>query len=108
MATIYFHYHELLRQSADQAVRNGRKDHPNDDEDQQQQAATSTSSEKKRLKKAKENQDEDGALKSPFSFHADTEATLAALQPRMNRLAYLQTAGATNLEALTRSLGPKL
>ncbi|KAK1930330.1 hypothetical protein P3T76_014290 [Phytophthora citrophthora] len=108
MATIYFHYHELLRQSADQAVRNGRENHPNDDEDQQQRAAIDKLSKTEKLKRAKENQDEDGALKSPFNIHTDTEATLAALQPRMNRLAYLQTAGATNLEALTRSLGPKL
>ncbi|KAG1695771.1 hypothetical protein DVH05_019110 [Phytophthora capsici] len=103
MATIYFHYHELLRQSADQAVRNGRENHPNDNDDQQQDAPTNKLAKKEELKTTK---DEDQALKS--RIQADTEATLAALQPRMNRLAYLQTAGATNLEALARSLGPKL
>lgn len=105
MATIYFHYHELLRQSADQAVRNGRENHPNDNDDQQQDAPTNKLAKKEELKTTK---DEDQASKSPSSIQADTEATLAALQPRMNRLAYLQTAGATNLEALARSLGPKL
>ncbi|KAF1780781.1 hypothetical protein GQ600_1371 [Phytophthora cactorum] len=86
MASIYFNYNELLRLSAEQAhLRRRRK--------------------QKTRAKAKENQDEDGA---PFRIQTDTEATLAALQPRMNRLAYLQTATATNLDALARSLGPKL
>ncbi|ETN15645.1 hypothetical protein F442_01708 [Phytophthora nicotianae P10297] len=67
MASIYFHYNELLRLSAEQAVMT---------EDQQQDEK------KPEMRvRAKENQDEDGALKT------DIEATLAALQPRMNRLA---------------------
>ncbi|KAF1780778.1 hypothetical protein GQ600_6419 [Phytophthora cactorum] len=84
MASIYFNYNELLRLSAEQAKKKKKQ---------------------KTRAKAKENQDEDGA---PFRIQTDTEATLAALQPRMNRLAYLQTATATNLDALARSLGPKL
>lgn len=125
MASIYFYYNELLRQSADQAVMSGKNTHSaghsyfaGDNEDlkqqQQQEAATEKSSEKKQHgssinpaeMKTEANQDEDGALKAPVRI--DTEATLAALQPRMNRLAFLQTAVATNLDALARSLGPKL
>ncbi|KAG6947926.1 hypothetical protein JG688_00015333 [Phytophthora aleatoria] len=95
MASIYFNYNELLRLSAEQAVNEGLE----------QQDIASEKKKQKTRAKAKENQDEDGA---PFRIQSDTEATLAALQPRMNRLAYLQTATATNLDALARSLGPKL
>ncbi|KAG7392376.1 hypothetical protein PHYPSEUDO_000784 [Phytophthora pseudosyringae] len=115
MASIYFYYNELLRQSADQAATSSKNAYYGHED---VQAATAKSLEKKRQgssfnptktkTKEKENQDDDGAPKAPFGIHADTEATLAALQPRMNRLAYLQTAGTTNLDALTRSLGPKL
>ncbi|KAF4035474.1 hypothetical protein GN244_ATG12512 [Phytophthora infestans] len=87
MASIYFHYNELLRLSAKQAVMN---------EDQQQP--------KKQTEKKPEMRVNHGVSKVPFS----NEATLVALQPRMNRLAYLQAATGTNLDALARSLGPRL
>ncbi|GMF26652.1 unnamed protein product [Phytophthora lilii] len=121
MASIYFYYNELLQQSANQAVSSGKNDYFARRSDavaanlQQQEAGTKKTSDKKNqrsssdLAKVKtENQDDDGATMAPFRLQVDTEATLAALQPRMNRLAYLQTAGATNLDALARSPGPKL
>ncbi|KAF1780774.1 hypothetical protein GQ600_5787 [Phytophthora cactorum] len=96
MASIYFNYNELLRLSAEQAVNEGLE---------QQDIASEKKKKQKTRAKAKEIKTKNGA---PFRIQTDTEATLAALQPRMNRLAYLQTATATNLDALARSLGPKL
>ncbi|KAJ8563836.1 hypothetical protein ON010_g7508 [Phytophthora cinnamomi] len=79
-----------------------------DDEHQQQQEADSPDKMRRGSPSGstmkKDNQDEDAVLKVVFN----TEATLAALQPRMNRLTYLHTPGNANLEALARSLGPKL
>lgn len=122
MASIYFYYNELLRQSADQAVSSGTNTHfadlyktaiPDEDAQQQQQRQQEADSAEKKQRgghpsdpEAKQgNQDEDAALKA---VGLSTEATMAALQPRMNRLAYLHTTGNVNLEALARSLGPKL
>lgn len=110
MASIYFYYNEVLRQSAQHASLRGlnaaeegaeevsqqQEDQPHGEKTEQATATTS---------RPKENQDEDSdtILKAQLS----TEATLAALQPRMNRLAYLSNAAVTNLDALARSLGPK-
>ncbi|KAL4106254.1 hypothetical protein PRIC1_004306 [Phytophthora ramorum] len=118
MASIYFCYNELLRQSADQAVAN-RKDLArqgySEDDCQQKEAVSrrstvkqGESSNRAEKYKPKENQAEDCALRMPFTKQADVEATLAALQPRMNRLVYLQPSAAPNLDVLARSLGPKL
>ncbi|RLN92581.1 hypothetical protein BBJ28_00021399 [Nothophytophthora sp. Chile5] len=105
MATIYFYYNELLRQSeaaatqaqSSSATADGHVKEPQQDDD----GAEPTPAEPA---KTSENQDEESSLPpSP----ADSEAELAALQPRMNRLAYLQTAVASNLDALARALGPK-
>ncbi|KAE9006806.1 hypothetical protein PF010_g12028 [Phytophthora fragariae] len=108
MASIYFYYNELLRQSADQAVSRGMsaQSTPDQYEELQQQAESSEKKQRGHPSDPEEqgNQDEDAALKMVLN----TEATLAALQPRMNRLVYLHTSGNVNLEVLARSLGPKL
>ncbi|GMF44078.1 unnamed protein product [Phytophthora fragariaefolia] len=104
--------------AADQAVSCGKNTHlaglgssaaPDDDSQQQQQEEKRPPEKQERdrlsdLAEKKGNQDEDGSLKAVVN----TDATLAILQPRINRLAYLHTPGNANLEALARSLGPKL
>jgi hypothetical protein len=110
MASIYFYYNELLRQSADHAVVNGAR--VDSIGLQQREAAVAQASNKKQRghgnepadakAKASENQDDDAAPHAPFQQYADAEAALAALQPRLNRLAYLPVA-----TTLARSLGPQ-
>ena len=117
MASIYFCYNELLRHSADQAVMHDKKTHGLGHEHIRQQQGDKSSEKMHQgfsnnpgqmTSNAIETQNDDKALKVPFRLDSDLEVTLIALQPCMNRLAYLQTAVGTNLDALVRSLGPKL
>ncbi|CAH0516529.1 unnamed protein product [Peronospora belbahrii] len=117
MASIYFYYNELLRHCADETVTNDTYSPGGDFRQQQQHGDMSFEKKHQELtihhlgqlqSIAVKSQDEDKALKAQCMYYPSTEATFVTLQPRMNRLAYLQTAVATNLDALIRSLGPKL
>ncbi|RLN75068.1 hypothetical protein BBJ28_00012604 [Nothophytophthora sp. Chile5] len=105
MASIYFYYNELLRQSEAAAAQGQRSSAAADDRAKEpQQDDNAAEPAPAEPAKTGENQDEEPSLPPPPT---DSEAQLAALQPRMNRLAYLQTAVASNLDALARALGPK-
>ncbi|CAI5742126.1 unnamed protein product [Peronospora destructor] len=117
MASVYFYYNELLRHSADHAVMYDKNTHGSGHEHIQQQQGNKSfekmhqgfsNNPGQMTSNVIESHDDDKVLKVPFRLHPNTEATLIALQPRMNRLAYLQTAVGTNLDALVRCLGPKL
>ncbi|CAH0491528.1 unnamed protein product [Peronospora farinosa] len=109
MTSIYFYYNELLHHSADQAIMHDKNTHgPGHEHIRQQQGDKSfeimhqgcSNNPGQMTFNAIEKQDDDKVLKVPFQLHPDTEATLIALQPRMNRLFYLQTAVGTSLDVL--------